>query len=147
MHTMRKWHRKAWTRAELEELLGPPDWEGNGASRVEYRGDAVHVYSTVVGKHAVPPPPIEGVDRWIAWDCSKVEPLDAATKNKIEHLQRGTAGQDLTQEETDSLVRKVKEYFDRTSDRCSATTRIKLGEALDAWFMFRVCSRHGELDD
>jgi hypothetical protein len=142
-----KWHRKAWKRAELEELLGPPDWEANDESRVEHHGDAVHIYSTAAQKHAAPPPPIEGVDRWISWDCSKIEPFDAQTLDTIGHLQRGTANLELSQEEVDALRARVEDHFNRAGDHCTASTRLKDGESSDKWFMLNVCAKHQNLDD
>jgi hypothetical protein len=142
-----RWNRKTWTRAQLEKILGPPDWEANDESRVEYHGDAVHVYSTAAQKHAAPPPPIVGVDRWMSWDCSKIEPFDAQTQDTFEHLQRGTANLELSQEEADALRARVKDHLKRAADHCYASTRVKDGESSDVWFMSRVCSKHSELED
>jgi hypothetical protein len=144
---MMKWRRKAWSRAELEKLVGPPAWEANDESRVEYRDGAVHMYSNAVQKHATPPAAIDGVDRWIAWECARAKPFDAQTLDVIERLQRGTSDQILSQAEADALVNKVKDHFNHATDHCSAATRMKSGEPPDKWFMSQVCSRHRELED
>ena len=141
-----KQYRKAWTRAELEERLGPPAWEANDETRSESRESEYVITGRAVQKHAVPPPPISGVDRWMAWDCAKLEPLDPPTVDKLERLVRGNPDH-LARDEAQALIDMTRDYLERSGDHCSAATRVKFGDSPDKWFMLMVCSRHTDLSD
>jgi hypothetical protein len=142
---MMKWRRKPWTRAELEELLGLPELEANDQTRSENDGVIQTIYGTPLERREAAAPPIEGVDRIIAWNCSKYEPPDAQTLRRLEGIHRDASS--LSPEQAETLVGEIKERLERAGDRCVASTRVRSGESADKWFMFRVCSKHPDLDD
>ena len=137
---------RIWKLHDLIDALGPSIREGNDDAKsyiTEENGDRLATF--YLGPETPPPPPIDGVDRWLIWDCYQFEASSGAYRRFMWQCMHEFFAN--TQHPAAAAVAASAKALSAMRHElcCKARTRLSVGGATDEWILIRSCPKHSSL--